>query len=188
MNRLRKAIMTLGLVGLLSSPLLAEEAKKEQPKSSTSLVEQCKTHKPYVPKPEIKAKYDALEQKYNTDCHEKKQCQESIQELEKIIQQDPKFADAYHRLGTAFIETKEYEKAIPYLEKAVQLDACNAEIYRNLKIAHAIVGVTKKDKNLINLAISEAEKVCQLSPGTKLCEEAQITIKNLKPYLNQQSL
>jgi tetratricopeptide (TPR) repeat protein len=169
MNGLKKAVAALGLVGLLSSPYLLGKAGAEEN------VAQIQNHIE-----EAQKYFQTAEDNYQS-CFKEKKCDFVIEQYKKAIQLNPNFAQAYHHLGAAYIETKQFDEAIPYLKKAVELEPKDAMIHRNLSLAYIELGEKRMDKNLIYLGLAEAEKIFELeSPNSDLYKQATNIIKNTK--------
>ena len=55
----------------------------------------------------------------------------AVEDLEKAIQYDPEYVEAYQQLGYIYLVSQAPDRAIKAFDKAIELDPTNAEIYVN---------------------------------------------------------
>ena len=91
---------------------------------------------------------------------------QTIENLTKAIELNPKDANAYYKRGTAYYKLKEYDKAIADYNRAIELDPKNAETSYIPGIAYCI-------KNDPDRAIQKFTKEIELNP------------KNIWAYFNR---
>jgi tetratricopeptide (TPR) repeat protein len=89
-----------------------------------------------------------------------KEYEKAIEDYNKAIELDPKFAIAYTNRGVAYDKLKEHEKAIEDFNKAIELDPKNVAMYLNLSEAIIIMGDYKS-------ASKNIAKALYLSPEIK---------------------
>ena len=70
------------------------------------------------------------EQKYN-----KKDYQGAIADLDKVIELNPKYFDAYNNRGVVKGKLKQHKKAIADFDKAIKLNPKDAQAYYNRGVA-----------------------------------------------------
>ncbi len=61
----------------------------------------------------------------------KRQVEEAISELNKAIDVNPKYADAYNNRGNAYDDIDQYDQAISDYNKAIEIEPRNAITYNN---------------------------------------------------------
>jgi len=82
----------------------------------------------------------------------------AIVELEKSIQLNPLFAEAYFNLGNAYGKTGQVKQAMACLEKVIELDPLHARAYANLGLINHFV------LNDFQRAVTYLEKAIQADP------------------------
>ena len=92
------------------------------------------------------------EQKYN-----KKDYQGAIADLDKVIELNPKYFDAYNNRGVVKGKLKQHKKAIADFDKAIKLNPKDAQAYYNR-------GVAKKTLKQYKEAIADYDKAIKLNP------------------------
>jgi len=68
----------------------------------------------------------------------------AIESYKKVIELNPKYADAYNNMGLAYGSKKDYDKAIESYKKAIELNPKDAEIYNSMGIAYGSKKTTTK--------------------------------------------
>lgn len=140
MSRLKKAIAALGLVGLLSSPYLANKAGAEEPKKQeVSLEEQCRDYKLVEMKPEAKKHYNA-----GVLQHMKKNYDSAISEYQKAHELDPAARSPPHQIGVCYRKKGDLNKALEWYLKAIEIDPCFHLPYGSLSLIYFELGDYEK--------------------------------------------
>ena len=85
------------------------------------------------------------------------QFQKRISLLQKAIEQDPTYKEAYNDLAVAYMDRKDYEEALTYLQKAIQADI---EYY----IAHYNIGLCHENLGNYKEAMSGYQTCIELEP------------------------
>ena len=117
--------------------------------------EKLKTQKEYATASNSISASDWFQKGY--DAYEAKDLDNAILFYEKVIELDPKDADAYHNLGVAYHHKGEIDKAIPLFEKAIELNPKFSQAYYNLGVAYLKKGIDEK-------AIPILEKAIKVNP------------------------
>ncbi|MBE9595184.1 MAG: tetratricopeptide repeat protein, partial [Proteobacteria bacterium] len=71
----------------------------------------------------------------NLNLHER-----AIEDYDKALELNPKYAMAYHNRGGAYANLKQYERAIEDYNKAIELNPNYAKAYGNRGIAYSEIG------------------------------------------------
>jgi tetratricopeptide (TPR) repeat protein len=85
------------------------------------------------------------------------QNERAIQDYEKAIGLDPRFADAYRNRGAAWFNTGAYDKALADYDAAIRLDPREAGGWADRCSVHAITGKTEEAK-------ADCDKALDLDP------------------------
>ncbi|MCX6775999.1 MAG: tetratricopeptide repeat protein [Candidatus Micrarchaeota archaeon] len=89
--------------------------------------------------------------------YNKEEYVKAIENFSKIIELNPKYADAYYNRGNAHFKIGEYDKAIENFSKAIELDPKDAEMYSNR-------GLVYDSKGEYDKAIENYDKAIGLNP------------------------
>jgi tetratricopeptide (TPR) repeat protein len=84
---------------------------------------------------------------------------EAIQELETLLQHDPKVRGLHYTLGCLYIEARQYDKALQQLDAEMSLDAPHPRTY--LQLGHVYLALDKPSQ-----ALPLLEKAIQIEPGS----------------------
>ena len=68
------------------------------------------------------------------------QYQRAIQDYDKAIRLNPKYADAYNNRGAAYSGLGQYQRAMQDYDKAIQMWAPKASYYNNRSVAYRKMG------------------------------------------------
>lgn len=101
---------------------------------------------------------------------------QAIVDLNKAIEINPKFVDAYYNRGIIYYDQHKYDFAIADYTKAIEIDSNFAKGYCNR-------GAAYYDKGLYNLAIADGKKFLELAPHTPEAESVKAIIKELEGKL-----
>ena len=85
---------------------------------------------------------------------------ETIEELKKIIEKDPKNLQALITLGNLFYDGSKFEEAIEYYQRALKLDPKNADVWTDM-------GTMYRQLPNIDSSIICYQKAVQVNPGHK---------------------
>lgn len=66
--------------------------------------------------------------------------QSAVSHLEKAIEADPEYTEAYNNLGARYIELGQSAQAIPFLQRSIELDDLSAFAHSNLALAFLQLG------------------------------------------------
>ncbi len=172
MNGLKKAVVALGLVGLLSSPYLLSKANAEEPKQVTSqLEEKASLFGTKEPDEGLYKIIDSMNTNETNGLVKKRQYDEAIKILSLLEQinnynllnldKEKKkiLSDSYNNLGVAFAGLGNYnlnfqtEKAIISYKKAVQLNPNNDVAHDNLAFLYHELKIYEKALQEIDIAL-----------------------------------
>jgi tetratricopeptide (TPR) repeat protein len=81
----------------------------------------------------------------------------AIQDYDRAIELDPKYADAYYNRGNAYKDKGLYDRAIQNYDRAIELDPKDAFAYYNRGNAY-------QDKGLYDRAIQDYDRAIELDP------------------------
>lgn len=87
-----------------------------------------------------------------------KQHETAIEDFNKALEHNPKYAMAYNNRGNAYSELKQYEEAIEDYSKAIELDPNDAEAYNNRGNAYGELQHQEE-------AIGDYNKAIELNPN-----------------------
>ena len=84
-------------------------------------------------------------------------CDKAIEEFDKAIEADPKFAEPHHRKGMCYAELGEYHQALIEFSKAIDLNPFFTQAYGNRGTVQSILGEYE-------LALKDHDKLVALDP------------------------
>lgn len=125
-------------------------AKGARPASGTVSMHRL-THK--VPKKAMK------EMNRSVDARRKGDIENSLAHLQKAVEIDPEFTEAYVNLGARYMELKRFDDAQATLEKAVSIDPHCPEAHSNLALIYITKRMTKE-------AEASARRSVELNDGS----------------------
>ncbi len=191
MNGLKKAIVGLGLVGLLSSPYLVSRANAEEPKKQEASQLEKEANSYFGTKAPDEVLYKLIEV-YNQEKSENlyqsnnydsliQYCKNFVDILEKYnitklnLNAKRVAAQIYDDFGSGLYGKKQYEESIPFNKKATELDPDNQLFWRNLALTYKELGKSKNNRIFLLRSIEFYKKVIELNG--KYSEEAQKVIE-----------
>ena len=90
---------------------------------------------------------------------QKGQLDEAIAQFQKILETDPRNADAYANWGNALLQKGEVAEAIVHYQKALEIDPNNAD-------AHNDLGAALTRKGQLAGAMEQFQEALRLDPGS----------------------
>jgi tetratricopeptide (TPR) repeat protein len=93
------------------------------------------------------------------DSSEDNQRDEALRLLQKTLEIDPSFPEAYLELGNVYFKNKQYQQAIDAYQRAVDLNQASAEAYYGLSLAYARSGDTEKAKEASTMALKRHKEM-----------------------------
>ena len=79
---------------------------------------------------------------------------EALPLIERLIEREPKFFDAYNNLGVALQGLKRSAEAVPHFERAIKLAANRPEAHYNLALAHQRLGRLREARECCERAVA----------------------------------
>ena len=90
---------------------------------------------------------------------ENSQQDEALRLLQKTLEIDPSFSEAYLELGKIYFKSKQYQKAIDAYQRAVDLNPALAEAYYGLSLAYARSGNAEKANEASAMALKRQKEI-----------------------------
>jgi tetratricopeptide (TPR) repeat protein len=194
MNGLKKAIVGLGLVGLLSSPYLLGKANAEEVASKKQEISQLeqKANSYFGTKAPDEALYnliDGIDDMHIGELTIEGKYDEVLPLIEKVDiikdydltsldnRRKLNFASVVGNIGSSYYSKKMYEEATRFGAMAVELDPTNQLHWRNLALDYKELGKSKKNKIFLLRSIELYKKVIEVSG--KYSEEAKKIIETI---------
>lgn len=84
---------------------------------------------------------------------------QALKLLEKAVELDPNFPEAYVELGRAYFDNRQYRLAIAAYQRAVQLNTSLSEAYYGLSQAYARFGDIEKARETSTLAVKRQKEL-----------------------------
>ncbi|HLC67061.1 MAG TPA: hypothetical protein VJK52_05470 [Candidatus Nanoarchaeia archaeon] len=89
-------------------------------------------------------------------------------------------AEALSDLGTCFYEKGNLERSIDFSRVAVRLNSDNQSLQRNLALSKKELGKKLKNREILENAIAEYERVQQINPQSTYAHEATQAIRTIR--------
>ena len=101
----------------------------------------------------------------------------SIESLNKVLELEDGYAEAYFQRGNIYLVRKEYQKAVEDYSKVIELQTAGDTVYFNRAVARLHL-------ELIEEAKGDFEKVVEITANEKMLQDAKNALDIIKENTN----